>query len=156
MWWHRLQSVYAGLMDLRPYSPGDLHHCLAVFDSNSPQFLDPSARREFEDFLDQLSCPYFVMEHDGAIVGCGGYSIEQENKLAHLVWGMVRSDSHKLGLGRYLLLFRLREITKAGGIQTVHLDAPQHSAKFYEKQGFKVIGNGLDRVEMMMKLVVCP
>ena len=81
---------------------------------------------------------------------------DTEKALAHLVWGMVRSDSHKLGLGRYLLLFRLREITKAGGVQTVHLDTPQHSAKFYEKQGFKVIGSELDRVEMMMKLVVCP
>jgi len=61
-------------------------------------------------------------------------------------------------LGRYLLLFRLREITKAGGIQMVHLDAPQHSAQFYEKQGFKVTGiaSGLDRVEMVMKLAVCP
>ncbi len=144
------------IMDIRPYSPVDRDPCLAVFDSNSPHFLDPSARRDFEKFIDRQSCPYFVMEHDGAIVGCGGYSIEQEKALARLVWGMVRSDSHKLGLGRYLLLFRLREITKAGGVQTVHLDTPQHSAKFYEKQGFKVIGGELDRVEMMMKLVVCP
>jgi N-acetylglutamate synthase-like GNAT family acetyltransferase len=98
-----------------------------------------------------------VMEHEGAIVGCGGFATERENSLARLVWGMVRSDSHKLGLGRYLLLFRLREITKAGGIQTVHLDTPQHSVQFYEKQGFKVIGIVKDdRVEMMMKLVVCP
>jgi predicted GNAT family N-acyltransferase len=71
---------------------------------------------------------------------------------------MVRSDSHRLGLGRYLVLFRLREITKVGGIRTVCLDAPQHSAQFYERQGFKAAGvaAGLDRVEMMMKLVVCP
>ncbi|HEY6391385.1 MAG TPA: GNAT family N-acetyltransferase [Bryobacteraceae bacterium] len=143
-------------MELRSYSSADRDLCLAVFDSNTPRVFDPGARREFEEFLDRRDCPYFVMEHDGAIVGCGGYAIEQA--LARLVWGMVRCDSHGLGLGRYLLLFRLREITKAGGIQTVHLETPRHSAQFYEKQGFKVIGaaSGLDRVEMMMKLVVCP
>lgn len=97
------------------------------------------------------------MEHEGVIVGCGGYAIEEQNALGRLVWGMVRSDSQKLGLGRYLLLFRLREITKAGGIRMVHLDTPQHSAQFYEKQGFKAIGIVKDdRVEMMMKLAVCP
>jgi len=144
-------------VELRPYSSADRDSCLAVFDSNASQFIDPGARREFEEFLDRRNCSYFVMEHDGAIVGCGGYAIEQEKALARLVWGMVRSDSQKLGLGRYLLLFRLREITKAGGIQTVHLDAPQNSARFYEKQGFKVVGIVKDdRVEMMMKLAVCP
>jgi N-acetylglutamate synthase-like GNAT family acetyltransferase len=149
-------------MDLRPYLPADRDLCLGLFDSNTPHFFDSRERRKFEEFLDEQHCPYFVMEHDGAIVGCGGFAIEPDKATARLVWGMVRSDSHKLGLGRYLLLFRLREITKVGGIQMVHLDTPQHSALFYEKQGFKIIrtvkdgyGPGLDRVEMMMKLVVC-
>jgi ribosomal protein S18 acetylase RimI-like enzyme len=150
-------------MDVRPYSTLDRDLCLAVFDSNAPHFLDPHARREFEDFLDRRNCSYFVMEHGGALVGCGGYAIDQEKALARLLWGMVRADSQNLGLGRYLLLFRLREITKAGGIQTVHLDAPQHMVPFYEKQGFKIsrlskdgYASELDRVEMTMKLVVCP
>jgi GNAT superfamily N-acetyltransferase len=149
-------------MDLR-HSPVDRDLCLAVFDSNASYFLDPNARREFEEFLDRQNCSYFVMENGGALVGCGGYAIDQEKALARLVWGMVRSDSQNLGLGRYLLLFRLREITKAGGIQTVHLAAPQHSVPFYERQGFKVsrptkdgFASELDRVEMMMRLVVCP
>jgi ribosomal protein S18 acetylase RimI-like enzyme len=144
-------------VELRPYLSADRDSCLAVFDSNAPGFFDPCARGEFEEFLDRRNCSYFAMEHEGAIVGCGGYAIERQKALARLVWGMVRSDSHKLGLGRYLLLFRLREITKAGGVQTVHLETPRHSALFYEKQGFKIIGIGKDdRVEMTMKLVVCP
>ncbi len=147
-------------MELRPYLVPDRDLCLGLLDSNTPRFFDIGERRKFEEFLDQRNCPYFVMEHEAAIVGCGGYAIE---KTARLVWGMVRSDSQKLGLGRYLLLFRLREITKVGGIQIVLLDTSQHSAQFYEKQGFKIsriakdgYGPGLNRVEMMMKLVVCP
>ena len=60
-------------------------------------------------------------------------------------------------------MFRLRGITKAGGVQLVSLGTSQHTAAFFEKQGFKVTSirkdgyaPGVDRVEMMMKLSVCP
>jgi ribosomal protein S18 acetylase RimI-like enzyme len=151
------------LMDVRAYSPADRPACLAVFDSNTPQFFDPAERRDFETFLDAVDCSYFVMEHDGAIAGCGGYAIAEDTSLASLVWGMVRGDLHKLGFGRFLLLFRLREITKAGGVQLVRLSTSQHAAPFFQKQGFKVTSirkdgyaSGMDRVEMVMKLSVCP
>src|ERR1700720_5055581 len=150
------------VMDVRLYSPLDRAACLAVFDSNSPQFFNLAERPDFERFLDAVDCSYFVMEHDGAIAGCGGYAIAEDASLASLVWGMVRADLHKLGFGRFLLLFRLREITKAGGVELVRLGTSQHAAPFFEKQGFKVTGirkdgyaSGMDRVEMVMKLSVC-
>ena len=150
-------------MDVRPYSPADRAACLAVFDSNTPRFFNPSERPDFEKFLDAVDSPYFVMEHEGAIAGSGGYAIADDTSLASLVWGMVRADLHKLGLGRFLLMYRLREITKAGGVQLVRLGTSQHTAPFFEKQGFKVTGirkdgyaSGMDRVEMVMKLSVCP
>ena len=150
-------------MDVRPYAPADRAAALAAFDSNTPRFFDPTERRDFETFLDAPFCPYFVMEHDGAIVGCGGYAIEEGASQASLIWGMVRNDLHKRGLGRFLVMFRLREITKANGVHHVRLSTSQHTAPFFEKQGFKVAGiekdgyaSGMDRVEMRMKLSVCP
>jgi N-acetylglutamate synthase-like GNAT family acetyltransferase len=149
-------------MEVRPYSPADKTACLAVFDSNTPRFFDPTERAGFETFLTAPFSPYFVMEHEGAIVGCGGYAIENDNLLASLVWGMVRNDLHKRGLGRFLVMFRLREITKANGANLVRLATSQHTASFFEKQGFKVVNiekdgyaPGMDRVEMRMKLSVC-
>src|SRR5207237_6651744 len=98
------------------------------------------------------------MEQDGPIAGCGGYFLTEDKALARLVLGMVRRDWHRQGLGRFLLLFRLREITKAGGVRMVRLETPQHSAPFFESQGFKVVrvANGgyaaaLDQVEITMK-----
>ncbi len=150
-------------MDVRPYLPVDRDACLAVFDSNTPDFFESHSRRDFEKFLDGPGGPYFVMEHDGAIIGCGGYSVEDEKAPARLVWGMVRRDWRRQGLGRFLLLFRLREITKRGGVEMVHLDAAPDSAPFFQSQGFKVASivrdgyaAGLDRIEMTMKLTVCP
>ncbi len=150
-------------MDLRPYLPTDRAACLGLFESNVPEYFDPAERTGFEAFLDDPDCPYFVMEHNEAIVGCGGYALAQQDSLASLVWGMVRRDSHKLGLGRFLLLYRLREIGKADGIQIVRLDTSQKAEPFFRKQGFKATGvvkdgygPGLDRIEMVMKLTVCP
>ena len=143
-------------MDVRPYLSSDRDGCLAVFDSNSPDFFRSEDRREFEEFLNRPDGSYFVMEHDGAIAGCGGYFITGERAVARLVWGMVRRELQRQGLGRFLLLFRLREITKAGGVERVRLDALQHSAAFFQRQGFKLVAGGPDRVEMVMKLAVCP
>jgi GNAT superfamily N-acetyltransferase len=150
-------------MDLRPYLHPDRAACLGVFESNVPEYFAPAERSLFEAFLDDPDCPYFVMEHDDAIVGCGGYALAQQDGIASMVWGMVRRDSHKLGLGRFLLLYRLREIGKTGGIQMVRLDTSQKAEPFFRKQGFKATGlikdgygPGLDRVEMVMKLTVCP
>ena len=52
-------------MDIRPYLASDRDACLAIFDSN----FDAARRAEFERYLDRPEGPYFVMEHDGAIVG---------------------------------------------------------------------------------------
>ena len=131
-------------MDLRPYQPDDRDACMAMMD-----------RPGFDRFLDALSCPYFVMEHDGAIVACGGYQLEVEEKQARLVWGMVGPQWRKMGLGRLLLMYRLREIGKVNGIERVVMETSPEAAPFFEKQGFKVIQVLEDRVEMVKRLIVC-
>ena len=146
---------YTGAMDVRLYLPTDREACLKIFDSNAPHAFSPDSRARFENFLDQAGATYFVMEHDGAVIGCGGFRIGPEPGLATLAWGMVRQDSQKLGLGRFLLMYRLREIGKPGGIERVRLETPQQSAAFFEGQGFKVVSMAHGRVEMVKKLTVC-
>lgn len=147
-------------MEIRPYSQADRAACLAVFDSNVPRFFAPGERGDFERFLEALATPYFVMEHDGAIVGCGGYALGAE--AATLTWGLIQASLHRNGLGRFLLMYRLREIGKAGAAAVVRLSTSQHSAGFFEKQGFRAgaiekdgYGAGLDRIEMARKIAVC-
>ncbi len=149
-------------MDIRPYAQGDRENCLLLFDSNTPQYFVESERDSFEQFLMHLDCPYFVLEQEGAIVGCGGFVVIADQQVARLRWGMVQINCHKHGLGRLLLLFRLREIGKLGHIQFVSLRTSQYSAPFFEKQGFKMVAvvpdgftAGMDQVEMVKKLIVC-
>src|SRR5712691_13268061 len=69
-------------MDVRPYLPANRDACLAVFDSNTPDFFKSHERRHFEEFLEGPNCSYFVMDQDGAIAGCGGYFITEDKALA--------------------------------------------------------------------------
>ncbi len=150
-------------MEVRPYSEGDLAACLALFDSNVPDFFHASERAGFAAFLAGNGWPYVVMEHEGGIVGCGGWAPEEGDALVSLTWGMVRRDLHGSGLGRFLLLYRLREAAKVPGVERARLSTSQHTAPFFQKQGFRLTetvkdgyATGLDRVEMVMKLKVCP
>jgi ribosomal protein S18 acetylase RimI-like enzyme len=149
-------------MDIRLYSLADRAACLEVFDSNAPQFFHPLERASFEAFLDAMDCAYFVIGHESRVAGCGGYAVSEDKSMASLVWGMVRSDLHKLGFGRFLLLFRLRRISQTNSVSIVRLGTSQHAVAFFEKHGFKAASvkkdgyaPGIDRIEMMMKLVVC-
>ena len=154
-------------MDVRPYEHSDRLACLAVFHSLIPALLDSAALPRFESWLDQaLEKPagsYFVMEHEESVVGCGGYSFSSDGTAATLRWGMVHRSSQKMGLGRFLLLYRIREIGKADTASLVFAHPPRPSAGFFEKQGFRVNGiekdgyaPGFDSVEFIKKLTVCP
>ena len=54
---------------VRPYAIGDKNACLALFDSNVPDFFDPTERDLFVDFLDQPKGHYFCIEKASRIVG---------------------------------------------------------------------------------------
>jgi GNAT superfamily N-acetyltransferase len=121
-------------MDLRSFAENDLEACEAVFDSQDDTCFGPAERKAFTEFLESRSCPYFVMDHEGSIVGCGGYLINAPAGEAALVWGMIRKDSQRMGLGRFLLLFRLKEIGKQENISVVRAETSQKAALFFQKQ----------------------
>ena len=78
---------------IRPFDPADRAACLALFDSNVPEFFLPGERAEFETWLGQPFGSgeygeYFVLEDEGRVVACGG------------VWLSPEGGGPKLGHGR--------------------------------------------------------
>lgn len=147
-------------MEIRSYTPSDREACLAVFDSNIPGYFLANERAMFAKFLDELDSPYFVADHDGAVVACGGFA-DVDGTATRLTWGMVRRDLHRNGVGKLLLFYRLRRIGDLNK-PAVSLDTSQHTRAFFEKFGFRVVsiqqdgyGPGLDKIEMVKRLVVC-
>ncbi|MFN0102334.1 MAG: GNAT family N-acetyltransferase [Bryobacteraceae bacterium] len=136
-------------MDIRPYSPADRDACLEIFDSNASE-----NRPKFAAFLNGGPGPFFVAEHAGEIVACGGFEVNGDS--ARLHWGMVRRKWQRRGLGRLMLFYRMREITRNSAVQTVGLEAPRQAAPFFTGQGFREVTGDGERVELVKRLVVCP
>jgi len=135
-------------MEIIPFEPSHRDACLAIFDSNFPA----PARPTFAEFLNEPGA-FFVAEHNGAIVGCGGFSIHGAQATLH--WGMVHRDWQRQGLGRFLLFYRTREISKAAPVELVTLTCPPAAAGFFASQGFRETAAGPDSVQMVKRLAVC-
>ncbi|HET7464206.1 MAG TPA: GNAT family N-acetyltransferase [Longimicrobium sp.] len=147
-------------MHVRDYTGTDRGDCLAVFDSNVPEFFIPSERAVFAAFLDALPGPYLVVVDDGGeIAGCGGYAVTPGTTTADLCWGMVSRRRHGTGLGRLLLEARLERIRRDPSPDAVALNTSQHTRGFYARYGFTTelvtpdaFAPGLDRCDMRLVL----
>jgi N-acetylglutamate synthase-like GNAT family acetyltransferase len=143
-------------MEIRDYQSSDFEACLRLFDSNAPEHFAPGERCAFEAFLAAPTGTYYVMENDGELLGCGGFARENDPALVSLTWGLIRRDLHRQGLGRFLLFYRLREIGKLPGVNSVRLSTTTRSQGFFERAGgFRVAAVEQDRVEMVKRLAVC-
>lgn len=153
-------------MKIRPYSPTDRTACLDIFNSNLPRYFAPeeldllinwlNAKDKNETaYKSNIAEHFYVLETEGTVNACGGFYIDN-NHHAKMTWGMVHNGLHGTGLGKALLLDRLKEIGKLYPGCSVALDTSQHTYGFFEKLGFKVTkitkdgyGEGLDRYDMV-------
>ena len=140
-------------MHIRNYAPTDRDACLEVFHSSTPDLLTADSLPQFAVFLDSDPTSFFVAENEGEIVGCGGFAVRGDT--GRLEWGLVRRKFQRMGIGRFLLFYRLREITRSGEVQFVGLDCPRLAAPFYVSQGFREVSGDSERAEMVKRLAVC-
>lgn len=147
----------------RDYQVADLEACLAVFDSNMPKYFAASEREEYLEFLNDPDDrqQYLVLEQDKKIVGCGGYYVATNANWGGLSFGMVTRDLHGTGLGKKLLLTRLKRLAEFQEVQEIILDTSQYIFRFFQKLGFEVLqitpngyGNRMDRYDMRLFLNV--
>ncbi len=143
----------------RPYTPADQAGCLDLFDSNTPKYFGPAERPGFENFLQRLPCPFFVVEAEGLVIACGGCGADPQSGKIVLAWGMVRSDLRRQGIGTFLLQERLKVIFRENPAARVIIDTSQHSQTFFARFGFLATQTtpdyyapGLHRVDMELEL----
>lgn len=151
--------------NLRKYNPSDRNACMEVFKTNVPNYFTQEETGDFERFLIRLedptvsdNPPYYVLELNNEIIGCGGFGEKEGMDAITFIWGMVRNEHHKKGFGEQLLLFRLAEIKIQFPNRKVILDTTQFSFSFFEKYGFKTVkitensyGEGMHRYDMVLE-----
>lgn len=145
---------------IRHYRPSDRKQVLAAFRSNVPAHFPASEERWLRSCLDEPDGPLFVVVEDGAVIAFGGYELSPFYDLATLVFGLVRADRHGTGVGRLLLVHRLRHMAKRKlRPRYVTVDTHPHTAGFFLRCGFIEIArwpagyrSGRDRVDLRFEL----
>lgn len=101
---------------------------------------------------------FFVLETE-KIIGCCGFYVLQEEKRAHLTWGMVDGSYHKKGFGKILFEFRVNKVKELYPGFKITLGTSQFTFRFFEKYGMKVesitpngFGNNYDRYFMSLEV----
>ena len=109
-------------MDPRTYQVADLPACQAI--------------------LPTLEVPthFHVFEHNGQILAFGGYEVTSP-ATAQIKQYMVHPDWRRQGLGRYLILYLLKQISAQGHIEQVHTQATPDASTFFERQGFHPVSH---------------
>ncbi|MCA9859048.1 MAG: GNAT family N-acetyltransferase [Thermomicrobiales bacterium] len=149
-------------IDIHPYTQDDYLGCVAIFDSNVPEFFAPSEREGFAHFLSSLPGPFWVVRDRpaGTIVGCGGLSIADGGTTAWLRWGMVLAGRQRQGIGRRLIDARLQWLDAQPGIKSVRVATTAQVSGFFQHMGFErtttakdKYGPGLDRCDLERRIV---
>ncbi|UYQ94193.1 GNAT family N-acetyltransferase [Chitinophaga horti] len=139
-----------------PYTPAHREDCLTAFHSNRPKYFTEEEVLLFTNWLDQHGDDnFFVMEHEGKIVACGGVFHDAKQAVAGLAWGMVHQDYHKKGFGKLFTLFRIDLMRQLFPDFLHQMNTTQHTVAFYEKMGFHTVkitpdgfAPGYDRYDM--------
>ncbi len=87
----------------------------------------------------------WVGEHAGEIVACAGYAAGPK-----LTAVAVAEKWRRQGVGRLMVMYVLRELSRAGDVERVWVEADEGAAGFFEKQGFHRQG-----AVLVKRLVVC-
>ena len=141
----------------RPYSLDDKEICLALFDTNCPEYFAPSERSDYENFLNSNPPGYELCIANGDIVGAFGLIEEGENQ-RRLDWILLNKNSQGSGIGS-IIMNRVLVQARDKCVAIILITTSHKVYNFFEKFGaikvFEIengLGPGLHRVDMELRL----
>jgi N-acetylglutamate synthase-like GNAT family acetyltransferase len=144
-------------MKIRPYTPEDKHIMKKIFQTYAPEFFDPGEWNDYEIYLDRNQDHYYVAEHEGKVVGGGGYRITKGGRVGRVSWNIILPEHTNHGIGKELVHLAINDL-KEIGVDKIEVWTSNKSFKYYEKFGFKTFdhkpnywGKGLDLYRMNLQ-----
>lgn len=125
-------------MNIRIYIDTDRKQVIDLLRLNMPKYFAPDEEADFVEYLDKHIEHYFVMEQDGAIVGCGGVNLSRDGKMATLSWQFFHPQYQGKGLGTLLTKFRIQHIEEMKGVEAITVRTSQLVYPFYTRFGFQL------------------
>ncbi|MGV3588986.1 MAG: GNAT family N-acetyltransferase [Adhaeribacter sp.] len=121
---------------IREYSGEDKNELLNLLRLNTPQYFAPSEEADFINYLSLHIEDYFVVEHNGEIIGSGGINYFTHNHEACLSWDIIHPDFQGRGIGKALTQHRINLLQNNPVINIVCVRTTQLVYEFYQKSGF--------------------
>ena len=127
-----------------------------LFRLNVPEYFAAEEEKDLYLFLDNYAQDFYLCKHQEEIIGCGGHN--RKENMGVLSWYIVHPDHHGKGVGTILVKHNLDRLRQKG-FTHIKVRTSQHTDKFYEKFGFKLINiqkdywaAGLDLYEMELNV----
>lgn len=145
---------------VRRYRQADRKAVIAAFRSNVPDNFPAAEESWLRSCLDEPDGPLFVIVEGTDVIGFGGYEISRFYNTGTMVFGLIRADRQRAGLGRMLMAHRLAHMARnKNRPRYAVVDTTPHMAGFFERCGFQVFARwpggyraGFDRVDLRMEL----
>lgn len=123
---------------IREYDERDKGAVIELLKLNTPQYFAPEEEADLIHYLDHEIDHYFVLEYNGAVVGCGGINFSEDGATGKISWDILHPSYQGKGLGSILLNYRIKKLQSFRQIQNISVRTSQMVYKFYEKNGFEL------------------
>ena len=140
-----------------PYAATHRTACLALFDSNCPEYFAPNERAEYAGFLDACPDGYHVATADGDIVGAFGVVDAGVAGRRRLKWIVLGQSAQGRGTGTSMMRHAISS-AQAAEVGVIEIAASHRSAPFFARFGAREVmrtedgwGPGMHRVDMELR-----
>ncbi len=144
---------------IRPYQLKDKKELVALLHLNIPKCFDPKEVKDFEEYLEQHSATYLIVEYENKIAGGAGYYVREKDKTGRITWIFFDPDYTGKGLGKNVVEHCLFILKTQVGLEKIVVTTSQLAYTFFEKFGFKLKeteknywGPGLDLYLMELQI----
>lgn len=122
-------------MIIRQYKKEDQESVLSLLEGNTPIYFAEEEKDDLILYLDNFSDNYFLFEKENVILGCGGYNLTEDMRIAKISWDIVDYSSLGMGIGSKLMIYKLNKIIKIPSVEMVSVRTSQLVYRFYERFG---------------------
>ncbi len=123
---------------IRRFTNKDLPGVLNLIDLNTPLYFHASEKKDLNQYLANNREDYWVVVHEGEIVGCGGLNYFESEQKARISWDMIHPKCQNQGVGKSLLAHRINHIKSKNQFKLIEVRTSQMAHEFYAKSGFEL------------------
>jgi len=121
---------------IRPYKYTDRKELVEIFKLNIPAYFDPKELTDFEEYLEQNSASYLIIEYENKVVGGAGYNFQEKDNIGRITWIFFHPNYKGLGLGKKMVARCLSILKLNVALEKVVVTTSQLAYRFFEKFGF--------------------